>query len=75
MEVADDGLEHRLRRLLPGGRRYGSYRVVAQAEESTVEGQTLRRQAAIRQVTRVTLTTAQKSPILAANSFVMIISF
>ncbi len=49
--------------------------MVAQAEESTVEGQTLRRQAAISQVTRITLTTAQKSPILAVNSFVMIISF
>ncbi len=33
--------------------------MVAQAEESTVEGQTLRRQAAISQVTRITLTTAQ----------------
>ena len=61
--------------LLPVCRRYGSYGVVAQAEESTVEGQTLRRQAAISPVTRITLTTAQKSPILAANSFVMIISF
>jgi hypothetical protein len=45
------------------------------AEESTVEGQTLRRQVAISQVTRITLTTAQKSPILADNSFVMIFSF
>ena len=45
------------------------------AEESTVEGQTLRRQVAISQVTRITLTTAQKSPILADNSFIMIFSF
>jgi len=53
----------------------GSYGVVAEAEESTGEGQALRRQAAISQVTRITLATAQNSSILAANSFVMLISF